>query len=84
MTLQCVAVCCSVLQCVAVCCSVLQCVAVCCSLGISAVPNDMLTVAWERIVEKLNRQQFTTQFTIHNDYAMTIFTMSDECIYCIN
>ena len=29
-TLQCVAVCCSVLQCVAVCCSVLQCVAVCC------------------------------------------------------
>ena len=36
-TLQCVAVCCSVLQCVAVCCSVLccsvlQCVAVCCSV----------------------------------------------------
>jgi len=31
-SLQCVAVCCSVLQCVAVCCSVLQCVAVCCSV----------------------------------------------------
>jgi len=30
--LQRVAVCCSVLQCVAVCCSVLQCVAVCCSV----------------------------------------------------
>jgi len=37
LTMQCVAVCCSVLQCVAVCCSalycsVLQCVAVCCSV----------------------------------------------------
>jgi len=31
-SLQCVAVCCSVLQCVAVCCSVKQCVAVCCSV----------------------------------------------------
>ena len=31
-SLQCVAVCCSVLQCVAVRCSVLQCVAVCCSV----------------------------------------------------
>jgi len=31
-TLQCVAVCCSVLHCVAACCSVLQCVAVCCSV----------------------------------------------------
>jgi len=32
MSLECVAVCCSVLQCVAVCCSVLQCVAVRCVL----------------------------------------------------
>ena len=32
-TLQCVAMCCSVLQCAAaVCCSVLQCVAVCCNV----------------------------------------------------
>jgi len=31
-SMQCVAVCCSVLQCDAVCCSVLQCVAVCCSM----------------------------------------------------
>ena len=31
-SVQCVAVCCSVLQCVAVCCSALQCVAVCCSV----------------------------------------------------
>jgi len=30
--LQCLVVCCSVLQCVAVCCSVLQCAAVCCSV----------------------------------------------------
>ena len=32
LSLQCVAVCCSVLQCVAVCCSVLQCAVVCCSV----------------------------------------------------
>ena len=32
LSVQCVAMCCSVLQCVAVCCSVLQCVAVCCSV----------------------------------------------------
>jgi len=31
-TVECVAVCCSVLQCVVVCCSVLQCVVVCCSV----------------------------------------------------
>ena len=31
-TVECSAVCCSVLQCVPVCCSVMQCVAVCCSV----------------------------------------------------
>jgi len=39
-TLQCVAVCCSVLQCIVVCCSVLQCVAVCCRADLrKGLPN---------------------------------------------
>jgi len=48
-SVQCVAVCCSVLQCAAVCCSVLQCAAECCSVLCVAVCRSIL--------------QFTTHLT---------------------
>jgi len=48
-------------------------------MSVFTVSNDVLIVGWGQIEEILHRQQFTTQFTLYNDYIyyvkMSIFAL---------